>query len=178
MKRVFVSCSNRGFNGQALAWPASTLVGLLSACLLWLATGCQPAGKIDQEMIQMVVKSMLEQQVRDWNEGQIDQFMRAYAQDHATRFASGGDVTLGWQAVLDRYRSKYPTRAEMGRLTFSNIEVTPLAADAALAFGQWQLDQATGKLSGLFTLLFRNTKDGWRIVHDHTSAGRTANERE
>jgi ketosteroid isomerase-like protein len=163
---------SRTFSRRALRLRGSALPSVLSGCLLWLAAGCQPSMQLDHEMIQMVVKSMLEQQVRDWNEGQIDRFMRAYAQGDSTRFASGGDVTTGWQAVLDRYRSKYPSRAAMGRLTFTDIEVTPLAADAALAFGKWRLDQPLDKNSGLFTLLFRNTKDGWRIVHDHTSAGR------
>ena len=38
------------------------------------------------------------------------------------------------------------------------------------AFGRWRLERAQDAPSGLFTLLFRRTSAGWRIVHDHTSA--------
>jgi ketosteroid isomerase-like protein len=140
-------------------------------CFLWIA--CKPAArtaKTDSETIQIIVRAILDQQVKDWNDGKIDRFMRGYAQAQSTRFASGGDISQGWQTVLERYRQKYPDRAAMGKLTFSSVDITVLSPDAALAFGRWRLQRATNQPSGLFTLLFRNTKDGWRIVHDHTSA--------
>jgi ketosteroid isomerase-like protein len=37
--------------------------------------------------------------------------------------------------------------------------------------GSWQLTMSDGKTPhGLFTLVFRKFPDGWKIVHDHTSA--------
>ncbi len=141
---------------------------LLAAALTWSA--CKPAPKPDTETIQIIVRAILEQQVKDWNEGKIERFMRAYAQSDTTRFASGGDVFLGWKSVLDRYTKKYPNKAAMGTLSFTGIDVTVLSPDAAVAFGRWQLNRAGDKPSGLFTLLFRSSKDGWRIVHDHTSS--------
>jgi ketosteroid isomerase-like protein len=45
-----------------------------------------------------------------------------------------------------------------------------MGEDAALAFGRWHLRREKDEMSGLFTLLFRKTQEGWRIVHDHTSA--------
>src|SRR6185295_9466196 len=128
------------------------------------------ADKLDPETVQMIVRTILAQQALDWNEGKVERFMGGYARAESTRFASGGDVSMGWQAVLDRYKRKYPGPAAMGRLTFTNIDVTVLSSDAALAFGHWHLDQGTAQPSGVFTLLFRNTKEGWRIVHDHTSS--------
>ena len=96
--------------------------------------------------------------------------MRGYAKTATTRFASGGDIRLGWQTVFDRYQTTYGNRAAMGTLTFSDIDITAVSADTALVFGHWRLEREKDKLSGLFTLLFRKTNDGWRIVHDHTSA--------
>ena len=58
----------------------------------------------------------------------------------------------------------------MGELTFSNIEVSTLAPNSALAFGGWHLKRGGETFSGLFTLIFRKTPEGWRIVHDHTSS--------
>lgn len=116
------------------------------------------------------VRAVLEQQVREWNEGNLAGFMETYAKSERIRFASGGDISLGWQTVFDRYRKKYGDRAAMGTLTFSDLEISMLAPDAALSFGRWQLKRDKDQPSGLFTLLLRKRPEGWRIVHDHTSA--------
>ena len=120
--------------------------------------------------IQTAVRSVLDEQVKDWNTGNIERFMRGYQSSPATRFASGGNITLGWQAVLERYQRTYSNKAAMGHLTFSEIDITVLADDAALVFGRWHLKRDKDEPSGLFTLLFRKTDTGWKIVHDHTSA--------
>ncbi len=69
-----------------------------------------------------------------------------------------------------RYQKKYSDRAKMGVLTFSSVEITPLSNDAAVVLGRWKLRRALDQPHGRFTLIFRKTADGWRIVHDHTSA--------
>jgi beta-aspartyl-peptidase (threonine type) len=96
--------------------------------------------------------------------------MNGYWRSEQTVFVSGDEVTRGWQKVLDRYKAKYSDRAKMGTLTFSNLEVTPLSNDSAVALGSWQLKRATDEPHGRFTLIFRRLPDGWKIVHDHTSA--------
>jgi ketosteroid isomerase-like protein len=72
--------------------------------------------------------------------------------------------------VRERYYKKYSDRAKMGVLTFSDLEITPLARDVAVVLGRWQLKRARDQPHGRFTLIFRLTNDGWRIGHDHTSA--------
>ena len=116
------------------------------------------------------IERVLADQAAAWNRGDIDAFMEGYAKTPSLRFASGGGVTYGWQQTLDRYKQRYPDRAAMGTLTFSDLDVTPLPPDAALVFGRWRLQTEKGAPDGLFTLLFRRTGDGWRIVADHTSA--------
>jgi ketosteroid isomerase-like protein len=39
-----------------------------------------------------------------------------------------------------------------------------------MAVGRWQLTREADTLHGRFTLIFRRTNAGWRIVHDHTSS--------
>ena len=116
------------------------------------------------------IRAVLEQQARDWNAGNVEAFMRGYAKSDSTRFASGGDVIHGWQTVLDRYVKKYPDRVAMGTLTFSDLDIVMLSPDAAVVLGRWRLKRAQDEPNGVFTLIFRKTADGWRIVHDHTSA--------
>lgn len=134
-----------------------------------LAAGCETAN-VQRNHAEAAVRAALDQQVREWNTGNLAGFMETYARSEQTRFASGGDISLGWQTVFDRYQKKYGTRAAMGTLRFSDLEITPLGPDTVLAFGRWHLKRDADSPSGLFTLVFRRTKNGWHIVHDHTSA--------
>ena len=99
--------------------------------------------------------------------------MNGYARSKSTILVSEDTVTRGWQTVRDRYKKKYSDRARMGTLKFSNLEITPLGADSAVALGRWKLKRAKDQPHGRFSLIFRKTADGWRIVHDHTSAAAT-----
>ena len=143
---------------------------LFVVLLLVVCNGCAHTSSRTAATAEPEIRVVLDAQVRAWNAGDLTGFMEGYARSERTRFQSGGDVSLGWQTVFDRYQKRYGDRASMGVLKFSEIEVTALAPDAALAFGRWRLERAQNAPSGLFTLLFRRTSSGWRIVHDHTSA--------
>ena len=116
------------------------------------------------------IQSVLSAQQNAWNRGDIDAFMNGYAQSASTVFVSEDEVRRGWETVRDRYRLKYSDRAKMGTLSFSDIEVTMLSPDAAVVLGLWRLKRANDEPHGRFTLIFKRLPEGWRIVHDHTSA--------
>ncbi len=116
------------------------------------------------------IRAVLEAQAAAWNRGDIDGFMQGYWQSDALRFASGGTVAYGWRTTLDHYRERYPDQAAMGRLSFTGLDIEPLADDAALVFGHWSLKRAKDRPHGLFTLLLRKTADGWKVTRDHTSS--------
>ena len=116
------------------------------------------------------IESVLTTQQDAWNRGDIDAFMNGYARSASTVFVSEDEVGRGWETVRDRYRVKYSDRAKMGTLSFSEIEVTMLSSDAAVVLGRWKLKRAKDEPHGRFTLIFKRLPQGWRIVHDHTSA--------
>jgi ketosteroid isomerase-like protein len=116
------------------------------------------------------VRAVLESQAAAWNRGDIDGYMEGYAKEDSTEFVSGDTLTRGWQTVLDRYKSHYDSRAKMGTLTFSELEIKPLSEYYMMATGRWQLARDSDTPHGRFTLIFRRTAAGWRIVHDHTSS--------
>jgi ketosteroid isomerase-like protein len=47
-----------------------------------------------------------------------------------------------------------------------------LSPDAAVVLGRWRLKRANDEPHGRFTLIFKRLPEGWRIVHDHTSAAK------
>ena len=59
---------------------------------------------------------------------------------------------------------------EMGQLAFADLILEPLADTSVVVRGHWQLKLKDGNPSGLFTLIVQKKPEGWRIVHDHTSA--------
>ena len=116
------------------------------------------------------IQSVLTAQQDAWNRGDIDAFMNGYARSASTVFVSQDEVSRGWETVRDRYRVKYSDRTKMGTLSFSEIEVTMLSPDAAVVLGRWRLKRTSDEPHGRFTLIFKRLPEGWRIVHDHTSA--------
>jgi ketosteroid isomerase-like protein len=116
------------------------------------------------------MRAVLEAQAAAWNRGDIEGYMDGYDRSPRTEFVGGDSITRGWQQVLDRYKKKYDSREKMGVLTFSDLDIKLLSKDAALVLGRWRLKRAGDEPHGTFTLLFRKTKAGWRIVHDHSSS--------
>jgi len=116
------------------------------------------------------IRAVLDAQVAAWNRGDVEAYMNGYDRSPNTEFVGGDSITRGWQQVLDRYKKKYDTRDKMGTLTFSDLKISVLSKDAALVLGRWHLKRANDEPHGTFTLLFRKTKAGWRIVHDHSSS--------
>lgn len=115
------------------------------------------------------IRKVMEDQSAAWNRGDIEGFMRGYWNSPDLKFVSGTNVTRGWQPTLDRYKKSYDSRAKMGVLTFSDLEITILSKDAAVVLGSWALQRETDNPHGKFTLTFRRFKEGWRIILDHTS---------
>jgi uncharacterized protein (TIGR02246 family) len=116
------------------------------------------------------IRAVLDAQAAAWNRGDIEGYMDGYARSADTVFISGDRVTRGWQTVLERYKKSYDTRDKMGALTFSDLEITMVSKDAAIVLGRWHLQRSKDEPHGRFTLVFRKTKAGWKIIHDHTSS--------
>ncbi|OLE53449.1 MAG: hypothetical protein AUG51_13350 [Acidobacteria bacterium 13_1_20CM_3_53_8] len=121
--------------------------------------------------IMLEIRSVLDAQQAAWNRGDINGFMEGYERSPNTTFVSGDGVMRGWQTVLEQYKRSYDTRAKMGTLVFSELEVTPLGPNSAVVVGRWELVRADDRPNGRFTLILRRTARGlWRIVLDHTSS--------
>jgi ketosteroid isomerase-like protein len=116
------------------------------------------------------IRAVLSEQQAAWNRADIAAFMKGYWSSPELTFAGSGGVTRGWQPVLERYRERYRDAQAMGHLDFSELEVHLLGNDAAFVLGRWHLKREKDEPGGVFTLVFQRFPEGWRIVHDHTSA--------
>jgi ketosteroid isomerase-like protein len=147
----------------------STAIGLLA--IVVLTTQIQAQSSATRKAgLDAAVRAVLDAQRDAWNRGDIEGYMEGYARSPTIVFVSGDSVTHGWQTVFDHYKKGYDSREKMGVLTFSDLEIAPLGKGAAFVVGRWHLQRAKDEPHGRFTLIFRKTRQGWKIVHDHTSS--------
>lgn len=150
--------------------PLRSLAGLITAIAL-LSLACLISLGAQPTPAEAGIRAVMEAQQVAWNRGDVEGFMSGYDASDSTTFV-GVTITRGYRQVLENYHRRYPSRENMGQLTFSGIEVMPLGAEYASVLGKWHLDRsrnAGGEVGGIFTLLFRKTPNGWKIILDHTS---------
>ena len=153
-------------------WRSSLSAALLLVVIIPLSVPAQSPSKPNKREGTTVaaIRAVLEAQRDAWNRGDVEGYMDGYARSEDTVFVSGDNVSRGWQTVLDRYKKTYDSREKMGTLTFSDLETTLVGSDAAIVLGRWHLKRAADQPRGRFTLLLGKTKQGWKIIHDHTSS--------
>jgi uncharacterized protein (TIGR02246 family) len=138
-----------------------------AATLVAVAWSGQLQGSSPEEA---AIRKVLGVQQEAWNRGDVNAFLEGYWHSAELTFSGSSGVARGFDGVRARYQKNYPDRAAMGKLDFSGLEVRMLGPDAALALGRWHLTRAQGDIGGVFSLVFQKfPKDGWRIIHDHTS---------
>jgi beta-aspartyl-peptidase (threonine type) len=162
--------TNSGLEGAAsrrVVW--LTILGLPPALSATAASFDREASPPDEAS--RGIRKVLDDQVVAWNKGYLEGFMAGYWNSPKLSFASGKDKTRGWQATFDRYKKRYQSEGrEMGKLSFSELEIDPLSPDSAYVRGRWKLVTSKDTPGGLFTLIFKKMPEGWRIIHDHTSS--------
>jgi hypothetical protein len=122
----------------------------------------------DSKKDSVAIASVLNNQLRAWNEGSIAGFMKGYWNHPKLRFITKKGVTFGWQTVFDNYQRNYPNREQMGHLTFTNDGITDIGKRIYLVTGVWEVDAPQGKKSGYYSLLFKKISGTWVIIADHT----------
>jgi ketosteroid isomerase-like protein len=116
------------------------------------------------------IQAVLDDQVVAWNRGDLEAFMAGYWKSPKLSFSSGNSRLEGWQTTFDRYKQRYQSEGkEMGKLSFTELDIEPLGPDSAFVRGRFHLKTSKDSPTGIFTLIFRKMPEGWRIVHDHTS---------
>jgi len=146
------------------------LGGLLVALVLLVVNHSLLAGTADSDGDRAAITAVLNAQQDAWNRADVDKFLEGYWHSPDLTFSGTGGIARGWDAVLARYKKNDPDQGAMGHLEFSELEFRFLGKDAALVLGHWHLARAKGDIGGVFSLVWQRFPEGWKIIHDHTSA--------
>lgn len=143
---------------------------LLTATLCLLAVWAAAQSARQGRVLEYIRTAMAEQE-NCWNSGDIPCFMKHYWKSDSLRFIGKSGLTYGWQKTLDNYRTSYPDRAAMGRLTFLNLSAEFADRHTVFVVGRWKLERGggSGDLQGHYSLLWQKKNGVWVIVADHSS---------
>ncbi len=123
------------------------------------------------------IRATIAAQTKAWNRADVNAFMQAYEDSPETTFI-GTSLRKGYKPILERYKQAYSSAEQMGKLTFSELDVRLLPgacgkSELALVTGRFHLERtAKGdakKDDGIFSLVWRKGPQGWKIILDHTS---------
>jgi uncharacterized protein (TIGR02246 family) len=142
----------------------------LGLALAVLATCPQPAQAENNATAVTAITRAMDDSAAAWNRGDLRAFMDCYDNSPQTTFV-GKSVTHGWQQVMDNYLKNYNTPEKMGHLDFSDLQVRVLDGKTAAVTGRFKLTRTAaggGDASGIYSLVFLKTAQGWKIVLDHS----------
>ena len=151
-----------------------TCLAVFSLALHWSASAQTSPS---QQSAEAQIRAAIQSQSDARNRADIPAFMQTYEDSPDTTFI-GLKLRKGYKPILERYKQSYTSRAQMGTLTFSDIDVRLLPSgcgksEIALVTGKFHLDRTehgeAAKDDGIFSLVWRKGPHGWKIILDHTS---------
>ena len=122
-----------------------------------------------QSRDEQTIRSILADQTKNWNKGNIESFMQGYWHSDSLLFVGKNGPKYGFKTTLENYQKSYPDTTTMGKLSFEILKVEQLSSDRYFVLGKWMLKRSIGDVSGHYTLLFRKINNQWVIVVDHSS---------
>ena len=117
----------------------------------------------------LAIIDILNKQEKDWNRGDIDEFMKGYLKSEKLVFSGSSGPIYGWKATRDRYKKTYSDQEKMGKLKFEILNVIALSPKVIQLQGKFNLTRSIGDAFGYFTLNWIKVKNRWYIISDHTS---------
>jgi ketosteroid isomerase-like protein len=153
-------------------------VGALLVLALLVGVLDRPETAAGQQSEDAAIRSVMDAQVAAWNRGDIPAFMASYEDSPETTFVGASSVNRGFQPILERYKTSYANKEQMGKLTFNDLSVRLLPASSgvteyAVVTGKFHLDRTAKGLAtkddGIFSLVWHKGPGGWKILLDHTA---------
>ena len=145
---------------------AYSLAALTLAATAYAAYG-DPAAK-KPESAEAQIRATLNKTADGWNKGDLAQYLSAYTESATEMGPNGprGGVEVIGQTMRNGF---WKTGRPLQQLRYEHVDVRMLGKDNALVTGQYVL---TGggrpDRTGWFTTVWTRTRQGWRMIHDHS----------
>jgi uncharacterized protein (TIGR02246 family) len=124
----------------------------------------------DPQLALRQICAMMARSAAAWNRGDLDAFVRDYADDLGTTYIGSRGIVRGRAAVREAYAPRFAPGAVRDSLHFERVEVDLLAPDLANTIAWYVLvrgDSVTAQ--GPTSHVMRRVYGTWKIVHDHSS---------
>ncbi len=124
------------------------------------------AGALPSRTTADIVKGVMAANAAAWNEGNLAAFLGGYDESGDVRLLVDGAVASGIGGVRAHYETILAGAAAMGRLGFSDLEVTMTSAEVATVVGRYAYESGLHKSAGAMTVVLKQIDGRWRIVQD------------
>jgi uncharacterized protein (TIGR02246 family) len=109
-------------------------------------------------------KAFMTEQASAWNKGDLDAFCASYSDD--ATFITPTGLTKGRDAVLARYKKRYPDKAAMGTLSFEFLDAR-VAPGSVSVMAKWSLSYPNKPSASGSTLVVLHPRGtSWMVVQD------------
>jgi ketosteroid isomerase-like protein len=122
-----------------------------------------------RESTEAKIRALFEDGAAAWNRGDLDGYLAGYWDSEKTRWARGGMVIRGKEAISGALSVRFPTPDTMGTIEAASLEIEVLSDTDALVFGRLVHTLRGTIQKGLFTVHVRNIGGNWLVVSDHFS---------
>lgn len=114
------------------------------------------------------IRALLESTAVGWNEGNLEKYLAVYTPEATEMLANG--PAGGVEAIEKTMKEGFwKSGRPLQTLHYESVVVRMLGKDNALVTGKFVLAGANRPdRSGWFTSVWQKTKNGWRMIHDHS----------
>jgi ketosteroid isomerase-like protein len=147
---------------------SSRSVGIV---LVFLLTNCDlpQSSSASKGQIQELVKQFADSTQRD-----VNAMLAMYEQGPETVSIGNSEIQRGMEAIRKNADANLVPALGKFKYDLGSIDVTLLEGGYALAITPFVVTENTSspfarQLKGASTLLWKKTKDGWKIIHEHES---------
>jgi len=141
---------------------------ILLILLLLTALAVSTSAQSKKGTPEQQINAVMDLTAHGWNNGILSEYLSAYVPE-ATEMLSTGPAG-GVEAIEKTMKEGFwKTGRPLQVLRYEHIVVRMLGKDNALVTGQFILSgNNRPDRTGWFTTVWTRTKDGWRMIHDHS----------
>jgi ketosteroid isomerase-like protein len=144
---------------------ASYKIVILIACFFVFAVQAKAQGSGAGSKSAII--AAMNNSAQEWNKGDLEDFMKMYTDSSTMMYPTG---PVGLSSIRELYEKKYFNgKMPKQNLSYTEMKVTMLGENYALLTGKFTLSgNNLPERSGVYSLVMVLSKDGWKILHDHS----------